>query len=157
MTISPGSRAVCAQPCRVRNNPVMNLRLSPGLDSRAPTVHRRGIPMQLTNETMARHTFLKGMYQDEYFPDAVVKMCEDVLINLCHEIEQQKPSDLDALYALTHQATEQINELEEAFEENGSEIETVAREAITGDFIRIADAYGFTDADIEELIALREW
>ncbi|RMV68377.1 hypothetical protein ALP05_03206 [Pseudomonas caricapapayae] len=113
--------------------------------------------MQLTNETMARHTFLKGMYQDEYFPDAVVKMCEDVLVNLCHEIEQQKPSDLDALYALTHQATEQINELEEAFEENGSEIETVAREAIAGDFIRIADAYGFTDADIEELIAPREW
>ncbi|KPY80502.1 DUF5713 family protein [Pseudomonas syringae pv. tagetis] len=113
--------------------------------------------MQLTNETMARHTFLKGMYQDEYFPDAVVKMCEDVLINLCHEVEQQKPSDLDALYALTHQATEQINELEEAFEENGSEIETVAREAIADDFIRIADAYGFTDADIEELIALREW
>lgn len=53
--------------------------------------------MQLTNETMAKHTFLKGMYQDEYFPDAVVKMCEDVLINLCHEIEQKKPSDLTAL------------------------------------------------------------
>ncbi|KPW54944.1 Uncharacterized protein ALO80_04995 [Pseudomonas caricapapayae] len=31
---------------------------------------------------------------------AVVKMCEDVLVNLCHEIEQQKPSDLDAPYAL---------------------------------------------------------
>ncbi|MCF5167520.1 hypothetical protein CCL09_22420 [Pseudomonas congelans] len=113
--------------------------------------------MQLTNETMAKYTFLKGMYQDEYFPDAVVKMCEDVLVNLCHEIEQQKPSDLDALYALTHKATEQINELEEVFEENGSEIETVARETIAEDFVRIADAYGFTDADIEELIAPRDW
>ncbi|ARA83504.1 hypothetical protein AAY86_26100 [Pseudomonas amygdali pv. tabaci str. ATCC 11528] len=113
--------------------------------------------MQLTNETMAKHTFLKGMYQDEYFPDAVVKMCEDVLVNLCHEIERQKPSDLDALYALTHKATEQINELEEVFEENGSEIETFARETIAEDFVRIADAYGFTDADIEEMIAPREW
>lgn len=84
-------------------------------------------------------------------------MCEDVLVNLCHEIEQHKPSDTDALYALTHKATEQINELEEVFEENGSEIETVARETIAEDFVRIADAYGFTDADIEELIAPREW
>ncbi|KTB74256.1 MULTISPECIES: DUF5713 family protein [Pseudomonas] len=113
--------------------------------------------MQLTNETIAKYTFLKGMYQDEYFPDSVVKMCEDVLVNLCHEIEQQKPSDLDALYALTHKATEQINELEEVFEENGSEIETFARETIAEDFVRIADAYGFADADIEELIASREW
>ncbi|PBP97447.1 DUF5713 family protein [Pseudomonas congelans] len=113
--------------------------------------------MQLTNETMAKHTFLKGMYQDEYFPDSVVKMCEEVLVNLCHEIEQQKPSDLEALYALTHKATEQINELETVFEENGSEIETVARETIAEDFVRIADAYGFTHADIEELIAPRDW
>ncbi|WP_024420902.1 DUF5713 family protein [Pseudomonas avellanae] len=113
--------------------------------------------MQLTNETMAKHAFLKGMYQDEYFPDAVVKMCEDVLVNLCHEIEQQKPYGLTALYALTHKATEQINDLEEVFEENGSEIETFARETIGEDFIRIADAYGFPDADIEELIAPREW
>lgn len=61
------------------------------------------------------------------------------------------------MYALTHKATEQINDLEAVFEENGSEIETVARETIAEDFIRIADAYGLTDADIEELIAPREW
>jgi hypothetical protein len=38
-----------------------------------------------------------------------------------------------------------------------SEIETAAREAIAHDFDVIAGAYGFADADIEELIATRDW
>jgi hypothetical protein len=42
------------------------------------------------------------------------------------------------------------------FEENDSELETAARKAIAEDFERIATAYGF-DADIEELIAPRDW
>jgi hypothetical protein len=60
------------------------------------------------------------------------------------------------LYALTHAATEEFNALAEEFEENDSELETAAREAIAEDFEWIAKAYGF-DADIEELIAPRDW
>ena len=58
------------------------------------------------------------------------------------------------LYALTHAATEEFNALAEEFEENDSELETAAREAIAEDFEWIAKAYG-VDADIEELIAPR--
>ncbi|MPN01681.1 hypothetical protein SDC9_148892 [bioreactor metagenome] len=36
-------------------------------------------------------------------------------------------------------------------------METAARECIAADFEAIAKAYGFEDADVEELIALREW
>ncbi|WP_176737169.1 DUF5713 family protein [Micromonospora citrea] len=39
----------------------------------------------------------------------------------------------------------------------GSEIETVAREAIGDDFWFVATSYGFPDADVERLIANREW
>lgn len=113
--------------------------------------------MQLSNESMANHAFLKEMYEDSYFPDAVVKQCEEVLLALCREIEQGKPASLSALYELSHAATERINALEDAFEEHGSEIETTAREAIADDFARIARAYGFADADVEELIAPRHW
>lgn len=63
----------------------------------------------------------------------------------------------DELYALTHAATEEINDLEEAFAEEGSEIETGARESICNDFAVIAKAYGFVNADIEKLVATREW
>lgn len=113
--------------------------------------------MKLSNESMANHAFLKEMYEDSYFPDAVVKKCEDVLLALCHEIEQRKPASLSALYELSHAATERINALEQAFEEHGSGIETTGREAIGDDFARIARAYGFSDADFEELIAPRHW
>jgi hypothetical protein len=58
---------------------------------------------------------------------------------------------------LTHSATEKFNDLENVFYENGSEIETAAREAICEDFRQIARAYGFENADSEELVGTREW
>lgn len=54
-------------------------------------------------------------------------------------------------------ATEEFNALEAEFDAAGSEIETVAREEIAEGFGFVADAYGFGDADVEELIAAREW
>ena len=56
-----------------------------------------------------------------------------------------------------HAATERFNELAEEFEENDSEIETVARDTIATDMEYIAQSYGFEDADIEELVAPRDW
>lgn len=113
--------------------------------------------MSLNNPTMAGHAFLKEMYRDDYFPDAVVDQGKAILVELCQQIEAQKPADLAALYELTHAATERFNDLQEVFEANGSEIETAARESIADDFARIARAYGFADADIEDLIATRDW
>ena len=113
--------------------------------------------MNLTNETLTNYPFLKEMVEDDYFPNAIVHKCQHVLIELCRAIEQQQPADLQALYALTHAATEAFNVLGEEFEDNGSEIETAARDAIAVDFMHIATAYGFEEADIEELIAPREW
>ncbi|WP_267466141.1 DUF5713 family protein [Nocardia puris] len=54
-------------------------------------------------------------------------------------------------------AAEEFNDLQDDFAAAGSEIETVAREAIAEEFWFVADAYGFADADIEELIAPRDW
>jgi hypothetical protein len=105
---------------------------------------------------MKEHAFVRGMYADGYFPDECVDKVKDVLVRLCETIERTKPADLESLYHLTHAATEEINDLEEDFEEHGSEIETGAREIMAEDFALIAKAYGF-DADVEELIATREW
>ena len=113
--------------------------------------------MSLGNTAMTHYAFLKEMYADPYFPDDLVKKGENILLDLCREIEQGKPASLDALYALTHAATDRFNDLQEEFDERGSEIETAAREAIAEDFENIARAYGFADADTEELIATRDW
>ncbi len=58
---------------------------------------------------------------------------------------------------MTQAAAEEFNALEAEFDAAGSEIETVAREEIGGDFWFISQADGFEDADAEKLIATREW
>ncbi len=113
--------------------------------------------MPITNQQVAGHAFLQPMYEDSYFPDHVVDRGRAILLRLCERIETEQPSDLKALYALTRAATEEFNLLEAEFEAAGSEIETVAREWIGEDFWFVASAYGFTDADAEELIAGRDW
>ncbi|WP_086872474.1 DUF5713 family protein [Streptomyces viridochromogenes] len=113
--------------------------------------------MAITNEQVAEHAFLRGLYSDGYFPDHVVDKGKAILMRLCERIEAERPTDVASLYALTQAATEEFNLLEAEFEAAGSEIETVAREVIAEDFWFVASAYGFQDADVETLIATRDW
>ncbi|MFD9000270.1 DUF5713 family protein [Streptomyces sp. NPDC059582] len=113
--------------------------------------------MPVGNEQVSTHAFLRGLYADDYYPDHVLDRGKAVLLTLCERIESERPADLTALYALTHAATEEFNDLEAEFEAADSEIETVAREEMAEDFAFVARAYGFTGADVEELIAPRDW
>ncbi|WP_432072841.1 DUF5713 family protein [Streptomyces wuyuanensis] len=113
--------------------------------------------MPIMNQQVAGRAFLRQLYADAYFPDHVVDQGRAILLRLCERIEAEPPSDLAALYVLTRAATEEFNLLEAEFEAAGSEIETVAREEIAEDFWFVASTYGFPDADVEALIAAREW
>jgi hypothetical protein len=124
----------------------------------ATTITDRGsTTMPVSNEQITEHAFLRGLYRDAYYPDHVVDLGKAVLLRLCERIETERPADLPALYALTEVATEEFNALQDDFEAADSEIETVAREEIAEDFWFVAKAYGFADADVEELIAVRDW
>jgi hypothetical protein len=112
--------------------------------------------MAIANEQLQAHRFLDEMQRDSYFPAHLVQKGQQILIRLCETIEARRPDNLDALYALTHAATDEFNALAGEFEDNDSEIETAARENIGTDFRAIAAAYGF-QADSEELIATRDW
>ncbi|MFG3715998.1 DUF5713 family protein [Micromonospora sp. NPDC047730] len=113
--------------------------------------------MPIAHQQVAEYAFLYELYEDGYFPDHVVDKGRAILLRLCEQIEAEQPKDLAALYTLTDAATDEFNLLEAEFEAAGSEIETVAREAIGEDFWFVATSYGFTDADSERLIANREW
>ncbi|MFB8278801.1 DUF5713 family protein [Nocardia colli] len=113
--------------------------------------------MSITNQQVNGHAFLEPLYADSYFPDHVLDKGAEILRRLCERVEIAPPADLTALYELTQRATEEFNALEEEFDAAGSEIETVAREVICEEFCFVADAYGFADADREELTATREW
>ena len=110
----------------------------------------------LKNEKMKTYAYLEDMYADSYFPKFLVDKVKTILIDLCINIEKTSPKSLDELYRLSHAATLKINDLQNEFLEHDSEIETAARESIGTDFDFIAKTYGF-NADVEELIAPREW
>ncbi|MFI9723859.1 DUF5713 family protein [Streptomyces sp. NPDC052396] len=113
--------------------------------------------MPIRNQHIAAYSFLQGLYEDDYYPDHVVDRAKMILLRLCEHIEAHSPADLSTLYTLAQAATEEFNDLEAEFEAAGSEIETVARDEIAKDFWFVACSYGFTNADVEELIATREW
>lgn len=113
--------------------------------------------MPITNQQLSTHEFLGLMYADDYYPRHLVDLGKAILVRLCERIEAERPGDLAALYSLTHAATAEFNDLEGEFGSAGSEFDTVAREEIGEDFGIVAAAYGFHDADVEELIAPREW
>ena len=110
----------------------------------------------LSNEAMRNYAFVQCMYEDEFFPPKLVDKCKDILVELCFRIEKEQPKSLDALYVLTHEATNRLNGLQDEFFAQESEIETAAAECLAMDFLAIATAYGF-EADVEMLIATREW
>lgn len=113
--------------------------------------------MAITNAKLRNRELLADMYSDDYFPKFLVDKVKAILVDLCEQIERQQPKDEESLLKLTHAATERINELAEEFEENDSELETGAREAIGAEFTFIVRAYGFPDVDIEDVIAPRDW
>lgn len=113
--------------------------------------------MKIANEKILNYTFLKEMLDDGYYPTHLVEKGQELLKHLCEKIEEEKPENLEELYKLTHEYTEKFNDLAYEFEAEDSEIETVAREAIALDFYFIARSYEFNEADIEELIAPRDW
>ena len=111
--------------------------------------------MPITNEQILNHRYLPEMYDDGYFPDFLVDKCRAVFVTLCEAIEATKP-DVEALLKLTTVATEALNKLQQEFEENESEIETVARESLCGECDFILKAYGY-DVDVEDAMIEREW
>lgn len=113
--------------------------------------------MAIRNSDIKPDNFLREMYNDDFFPDFLVDKIKAILIDLCESIETNKPKNATALLDLTHAATEKINALADAFDENNSELETVAREVMAENIEFIVRAYGFNDIDIEDMIAPRDW
>lgn len=110
----------------------------------------------IKNPRILSHAFLADMYHDDYYPEQLVDKGKAILLALCEQLEKADASTPAEVYTLTHAATIRFNELNYEFENQDSEIETVAREAIAADIEFILLAYGY-ELDIEEAIAPRDW
>lgn len=100
--------------------------------------------------------YLKDMYNDDYYPKFLVDKVKNCIVEIVHFLEKGEYKDLEEVQEKLDEMTIKINELEEEFEENDSEIETVARDSI-GVTVENILKYFEIDIDIEEAIREREW
>jgi len=108
-----------------------------------------------TKKLPADFEYLKEMYEDEYFPKFLVNKLKDIIAECVPFIEEGNHSK-DEIQKELDRIVLKINELQEEFEENESEIETVARESIGETIERILN-YFEIDIEIEEAIRERDW
>ncbi len=101
------------------------------------------------------YTLLEDMYNDGYFPDFLVDKVKALVQDVIGFLETGE-RDLTKIQERFDAMTLAINDLEEEFEENGSEIETAARDSI-GETVDHILKWFDIDIDVEDAIAEREW
>lgn len=101
------------------------------------------------------YKLLADMYQDEYFPDFLVDKVRELVQNVIDFLETEE-RDLEVIQEKFDEMTEAINDLQEEFEENDSELETGARENI-GETVEYILKWFDIDIDVEDAIRMRDW
>ena len=101
------------------------------------------------------YKLLEEMYTDDYFPDFLVDKIKALIMDVIGLLETGE-RDLLKIQGAFDTMTLAINDLEEEFEENDSELETVARDSI-GASVEYILRWFDIDIDVEDAIGEREW
>ena len=101
------------------------------------------------------YVLLKDMYEDDYFPNFLVDKVKDIILNVVTYLETGE-KDIIKIQEKLDEMTFAINDLQDEFDENDSEIETVARDSIGISVEYVLQWFGI-DIDIEEAIRERDW
>ncbi|WWR21151.1 DUF5713 family protein [Lachnospiraceae bacterium JLR.KK009] len=103
----------------------------------------------------ADYKLLEDMYEDGYFPDFLVDKLRDLIENVITFLETGE-QDLQKIQEKFDGMTLAANDLEEEFEENGSELETAARESIGATVAYILQWFEI-NIGVEDAIRERDW
>ena len=101
------------------------------------------------------YKLLDEMYQDEYYPDFLVDKVRDALQKVIDLLENGE-TDTEVVQETLDEAVCAINNLQEEFDENDSEIETVARDCIGVAVAYILEWFNIP-IDTEDAIRERDW
>ena len=101
------------------------------------------------------YKLLEDMYSDSYFPDFLVDKVKDLIMKVIELLETGE-RDSKKIQKAFDKMTLAINDLEEEFEENDSELETVARDSI-GATVEYILRWFEIDIDVEDAIGERDW
>lgn len=100
--------------------------------------------------------YLEEMYCDDYYPKFLVDKVKACIVEVVEFLEKEEYSSLEEVQEKFDEMTIKINELQDEFEENDSEIETVARDSI-GVTVDNILKYFEIDIDVEDAIGERDW
>lgn len=103
----------------------------------------------------SNYKLLDEMYQDDYYPAFLVDKVKDEIQKVIDLLESGETDD-EVVQEKLDEAVLAINDLQEEFDENKSEIETVARECIAANVAYILDWFDIP-IDPEEAIRERDW
>ena len=115
-------------------------------------IEKGAIPMKAFDPN---YKLLDEMYQDDYYPAFLVDKVKDELQKVIDLLESGE-TDTEVVQETLDEAVCGINDLQEEFDENDSEIETVARECIAATVAYILEWFGIP-IDTEEAIRERDW
>ena len=101
------------------------------------------------------YKLLDEMYQDDYYPAFLVDKVKDELQKVITLLESGE-TNTKVIQKTLDKAVCGINDLQDEFYENNSEIETVARDCIGVTVAYILEWFGIP-IDIEEAIRERDW
>ena len=101
------------------------------------------------------YKLLKEMYEDDYYPVFHVDKVRDELQKVIDLLETGE-TNTDVIQEKLDEVVCAINDLQEEFDENDSEIETVARDSIGVTVDYILKWFGIP-IDMEEAIRERDW
>lgn len=101
------------------------------------------------------YKLLDEMYQDDYYPAFLVDKVKDEIQKVIDLLESGE-TDTEVVQEKLDEAVLAINDLQEEFDENESEIETVARDCIVVTIDYILKWFDIP-IDMEEAIRERDW
>ena len=101
------------------------------------------------------YELLEEMYSDELFPDFLVDKVKYLIEDVIRYLETGITEEM-AIQEKFDEMTIAINDLQEEFDENDSEIETVARDSI-GETVRYILEWFGIEMDVEDAIRERDW
>ena len=115
-------------------------------------IEKGAIPMKAFDPN---YKLLDEMYQDDYYPAFLVDKVKDELQKVIDLLENGE-TDTEVVQETLDEAVCGINDLQDEFYENDSEIETVARDCIGVTVDYILKWFGIP-IDMEEAIRERDW
>ena len=103
-----------------------------------------------------QYVLLQNMFEDTYYPQFLVEKIKWQFIHLIEFLEGTDVKELSLIQDKLDEFTIFINNLQQEFWDQDSEIETVASESITNTLEYILNWFK-VDVGIEEALREREW